>query len=430
MKRDLIKKAILILVLAIGFMSCQDKTFEKVSFTGNVPVYMDFDEFRSSVKFKGAEDLGTTGKIYFKDKYVFINELYEGIHIINNTDPTNPVNVGFIEIPGNVDISIKGNYLYADSYIDLVVLDINDINNPIEVERVENAFPNSFPVTDINYPTAPVDCSQGVVVDWKIEDVTVQYELDYSYNPYMWNNQVFLMDGNMETNVLSEPKASNIAGIGGSLARFAIKENTLYAINNQMTLKIFDISTPDNVAIGDSINTWNTIETLFSNNDNLFIGSTTGMFVYDISNPNFPSYVSQFWHATSCDPVVVDGNYAYVTLRTGTTCFGSVNELNVIDISNLFNPILVAEYQMNNPYGLGIKNNVLFICDGTAGLKIYDATDPLKIANNLIANYTNIIAFDVIPLTNILLVIAEDGLYQYDYSDLNDIKLLSHITTN
>jgi hypothetical protein len=40
-----------------------------------------------------------------------------------------------------VDIAIKGNILFADSYIDLVAIDISDIKKPVEVD----AFPISFP---------------------------------------------------------------------------------------------------------------------------------------------------------------------------------------------------------------------------------------------------------------------------------------------
>jgi len=70
---------------------------------------------------------------------------------------------------------------------------------------------------------------------------------------------------------------------------------------------------------------------------------------------------------------------------------------------------------------------VLFVCDGTAGLKIYNAANPLDIAANQLTAYPNNHAFDVIPLGDILVMIGVDGLYQYDYSDLNNIFELSHI---
>jgi hypothetical protein len=82
---------------------------------------------------------------------------------------------------------------------------------------------------------------------------------------------------------------------------------------------------------------------------------------------------------------------------------------------------------MTEPYGLGIENEVLFVCDGKAGLKIYHANDPYAIDENLIAHYKDIDAYDVIPLGEVLLVIGKDGLYQYDYSSLEDIQRLSYL---
>jgi hypothetical protein len=82
---------------------------------------------------------------------------------------------------------------------------------------------------------------------------------------------------------------------------------------------------------------------------------------------------------------------------------------------------------MTNPHGLGIDQGTLFICDGSDGLKAYDATDVNRISENQLAHYKNIDAFDVIPFQNIAMVIGKDGLYQYDYADLKNIKLISQL---
>ena len=87
----------------------------------------------------------------------------------------------------------------------------------------------------------------------------------------------------------------------------------------------------------------------------------------------------------------------------------------------------MRSYNMVGPYGLGIDDNVLFVCDGTAGLKVYNAADPYLISENLIATFKDINAYDVIPLGNSLLMIGKDGFYQYDYTNLNDIKQISSI---
>jgi hypothetical protein len=101
--------------------------------------------------------------------------------------------------------------------------------------------------------------------------------------------------------------------------------------------------------------------------------------------------------------------------------------LEVIDLQNIMNPTLLKSYPMTEPYGLGIDNNTLFVCDGPAGLKIYDASDPQQIDAHLLKAYTDLKAIDVIPFGNVLIMIAEDGIYQYDYSDLLNIQQLSKI---
>jgi hypothetical protein len=151
------------------------------------------------------------------------------------------------------------------------------------------------------------------------------------------------------------------------------------------------------------------------------------MFIYSLQDPSNPEFISQFSHATGCDPVVAEGNYAYVTLRSGNFCGEIKSQLDVIDISDIHNPEQVADYTMEEPYGLGIDDNLLFVCDGTAGLKIYNAADPKTIDQHKLAQYADIQAFDVIPLGDVLVMIGTDGLYQFEYSDPADIHQLSVI---
>jgi hypothetical protein len=160
----------------------------------------------------------------------------------------------------------------------------------------------------------------------------------------------------------------------------------------------------------------------------MFLGTTTGMLIYDITDPQVLIRKSSYSHMRSCDPVVVDDTLAYITLRSGTNCGGTVNSLDVVNIKNLSQPAIVRTYPMNNPYGLGKDGNILFICDGSAGLKVFEASNPKSISN--IYTYPNIKAFDVIPLGDILILIGDDGLFQYNYSNYKNITLLSSILVN
>jgi hypothetical protein len=217
-------------------------------------------------------------------------------------------------------------------------------------------------------------------------------------------------------------------GVGGSMARFGIKGNVLYVLD-QNTLKIFDITTKSSpVKVTDIYPGWQ-VETMFLTENTMFLGTTTGMVTFDITIPLSPKSRTFFTHARSCDPVIVDDTLAYITLRTGTTCGGTQNSLSVVNVKNLSSPSLVMTYAMTNPHGLGKHGDLLFICDGSAGLKIYDASNPKTISSHLIYTYSNIKAYDVIPIGNVLILIGDNGLYQYDYSNIQNISLLSSIVT-
>lgn len=413
---------LLAMTMLLCLNSCRDKSYEEITYVASIPVVMGFDEFRGAVKSTVPKVLQHPGKIYFKDNYIFLNEFQEGIHIIDNSDPANPVIVNFLQIPGNTDMAVKDNILLVNSYIDLVAIDISNPLNPVEVDRIENAFPNVLPpLDDIESPIYGLDFAKGVVVGWEKRQVTEVIERE---NSPLFGRMVEDSDGVPNISG-TEVRFNSSYGTGGSMARFTLSGNYLYALHNNI-LKLFNLSgqeiTPSKEVL---IN--REAETIFPHGNNLFIGTFTGMLIYDISSPAFPTFISEFDHITSCDPVVVEGDYAYVTLRSGTSCLNTANQLDVIDISSLAHPFLVKTYPMYNPHGLGIDNNILFICDGDAGLKVFDATDPMAIHQNQIAYFPDINTYDVIPLDGLLIMTGANGLYQYDYTDPESLQLISVI---
>jgi hypothetical protein len=210
------------------------------------------------------------------------------------------------------------------------------------------------------------------------------------------------------------------------MARFTLLNNHLYTVSVS-ELFAFNISDPrDPKFVNKSVFNGQVIETIFPFKNKLFIGSTTGMFIYDVSTPGSPVKQGQFNHARNCDPVVADDTKAYVTLRSGTTCGGITNSLEIIDVTNINSPWLIKQYPMTNPFGLGKDGNALFICDGKDGVKVYDASD----ANNLkmIKKIDGMETYDVIASNNRALVVAKEGLFQFDYSNINNIRLLSKIS--
>lgn len=229
--------------------------------------------------------------------------------------------------------------------------------------------------------------------------------------------------GTSSDNGSSTSTGSDI-GTGGSLARFTITNNHLFTVDNQM-LKSFSLADPQKPELIAENNVGFGIETIFAGKDNiLFLGSQFGMYIYDVTEPSYAGRISYYQHIYSCDPVVANDHYAFVTLSTTSRCGRNTNELQVVDISNLENPTLVKNYPMTQPNGLGVSNNNLFVCDD--GLKIYDATD---VKNIKLLHKFGIPAIDIIPMDTLLMVLADDGLHQYNYKN-GQITLLSKLLIN
>lgn len=390
----------------------------------NTPIYQDFESFRSqSFSLTSPKAISRAGKLWVKDDFLFVVDLLEGVHFFDNSDPSNPINLGFLEIYGCSDIAIRGNQLFVDNYHDLLTFDISDTQNPQLECRSEDVFDfkamSAISGYDANLPATGVVREKGVIIGWNQVEITEEVEIFQSSN-----NGLLAVDFANSESGGGTPSLSTVS-LGGSMARFTIDGNHLHVLDESIltTLNISG-SCPEETA---ATSIWRIGETLFPAQGNLFIGTTTGMLIYSLSDPAHPEFISEFSHAVSCDPVVISGDKAYVTLRTGNRCQGAINELVIVNIADLHNPTEIVTYDMTNPHGLGISGPTLFLCDGSAGLKVYDVTDPLALENNLISHFQNIQAYDVIPLENQLIMSAKEGIYQYDYSDLNSITQLSLI---
>lgn len=216
----------------------------------------------------------------------------------------------------------------------------------------------------------------------------------------------------------SNPNSGEV-GKAGSMARFAIVGDYLYAINGA-SMQLFDISVPADPAPYANVYVDWGVETIFSYQTSLFIGSQFGVYIYDNTDPSNPVLSSEFTHARACDPVVVNGDYAYITLREGTSCLNGVNQMNILNVSDINAPYQVNSYVMQNPKGLGIDQNRLFVCDGLAGLKTYSLDDPVE--PQLVDTRTEIDCYDLIASNGLLVISDDTGILQYGYNQ-TDLEL-------
>lgn len=338
------KNIFLLLVVfgAISLQSClQDECTSTNKYVRLDPVYVTADEFRK-------EEISTTpdwqlenpGKIYFYKNYLLINEKGKGVHFYDLKDPANPAHKVFYQIDGNFDMAIKDDLLVVDNVIDLVSIDISDVENPVIVRRHEDYKDQVYSENQqfVSYYTRSnvvqeFDCSQFGPNEGRINNWNGGFWLEDSRFDASFSNQVF---SSTEVNTNYSATGGN-SGIAGSTARFTIYQDYLFTVSDY-DMSVWDFNT---LAKYSTKNLGWGVETIFPYKDKMFIGSNSGMFIFDLTNPTSPQRLSTFSHARACDPVVVQGETAFVTLRSGTACSGADNQLDVIDISDPVNPTLI-----------------------------------------------------------------------------------------
>ena len=221
----------------------------------------------------------------------------------------------------------------------------------------------------------------------------------------------------------SDTALSQGDGLGGSMAIFALKGNYLYCVDD-MKLNVFSLINNQQPSKVNEIPIGFNIETLFSFENYLFVGSQTGMYIYSVTNPETPVLIGQARHFTACDPVVANATHSFVTLSTTRTCGNNINLLQVYNTTNPSIPIKIHERTLSNPKGLALYNNYLVVCDDD--LKIFDISNP---TNPVLVKAVAKSCFDVIIRGNDLYAVGTNGVYRYllDNSNITNVIFKSEI---
>ncbi|MFT7218361.1 MAG: hypothetical protein ACI8R8_003461 [Paraglaciecola sp.] len=206
-------------------------------------------------------------------------------------------------------------------------------------------------------------------------------------------------------------------GTGGSTARFVIQKNHLITVENSV-VNVFSLDDPYAPLHIDVLKTNLDLETISPfDGDKLLIGTEQGAVIMQHEPPGTLVEASFAAHFRSCDPVIARGDYMYVTLRDGTKCTTGatgVNQLLVFDISDITQPIKRKEIDIDQPFGLGISGDNLFVCYANGVLK-FDITNPENITQ--IGDYSNACE-DVIASNNPMIFTNDEGIRLVQDSEL------------
>ncbi len=420
-----IASALLLATVSVLLLNGCLKDTGTMQYQMNTPIYQTTAQVRAGIKSDVPQPVVNPGKMCVLGNTIFLVETEKGIHIIDNSNPSSPVNKAFINIPGNEDIAVEGNILYADCFTDLIVIDISNPNNVILKNHIAGIFP------DRRYVRGYYLDSGKVIAGWMVRNVKLDIHLTAGQG--IWSNGSYITP--LNTNFQYLASSSNVSAasqsstaVGGSMARMTILNGHLYAVSTESLYSI-SIAKPLNPTYLSSKNLHlgiGSAETIYPFQDKLFIGSMSGMYIFSVSNPDNPELITTFTHATACDPVITDGTNAYITLCSGTYCNGVENEMDIVNMQDVTHPTFLKKYNLTHPQGLSKDGNTLIVCDD--GLKIYDATDPVNLLLKQTITLPN--PYDVICINGLAIVSAKDGLYQYNYSNLANVKQLSKLSLN
>lgn len=114
-----------IILLAFSSFNLHNNKYE--------PVLMTRDQMEAAVRWQAPRDIKSPGKIWVFNEYIFVIELYRGIHILDNADSANPENVAFIQVDGCTDVAVKDGIIYANNAVDLIGIKPDLQNNSLKI---------------------------------------------------------------------------------------------------------------------------------------------------------------------------------------------------------------------------------------------------------------------------------------------------------
>ncbi len=391
------------------------KTKGEISMTYNkaTAVYGNLDSLRTLPLLIEKQNLVNPKSFYIGNNFVLVSELNKGIHIYDNTDMQNPQRLSFIQLPFLREFYVKDNFLYIANVYDVVKIDITNVYNPQFVSRAKNVF------------WTPLENDKGEqLLGFEYATGTDKFEINSI------EAQEIKKEGRLHLDYLKNViPASTIPSTftGGNsnskstLSRIAVEFDHIYVIEDNVMHVISNSSQLDYVK---KIKLERNTETIYGEDNKLFLGSVTSMTIYNAANPGSPTKISSVNHTEYCDPVLPRGDVAYYTLRSTENegCNGKgENTLNLVDISNINAPKELKSIDLESPYGLCFANNYLFVGQGANGLTIYDANNHFKLVEE--TKISNVVAYDIMfhpNNPNIIVLTNSNGIeeFQIDWNNM------------
>ena len=327
-----------------------------------------------------------------KDSYAYVVHYYDGVHVVNISDPKNPIEITYIGAYGASDIKIFENYIFLSTrYEGFRIYNISDQTNPslVTIFRFPVGYAESIFVHELTHGTYVFETASAV--GWAIINATDIEHPKLMTDPMMpvplgnsvkvkgnyafmgaWDDAVWVLNVSDPTN----PKSIAVMLNGGRNTGLEISEdgNYLYVAAAWCGLSIANISDPENPK-------WEIIDYgpdigghIVAVDNYLYVG---GLRIYDVSDPKNPKIVY--------DKNLGFGSEAHPHARYGDDYLlcGGQNGFFIVDISNRTNPEVVSNLSIDLYafYGklIDVSGGVAYIGSGSYlySVDISDVTNPV-----------------------------------------------------
>ena len=305
------------------------------------------------------DDGGEAFDIHVSGNYAYVADGYDGLEIINISNPANPVEVGqFVDGGYTHSVYVSGNYAYVADYDE------------------------GLKIINISKPTTPVK-------------VGSYYDGGNAWGVYVSGNYAYVADTTDGLEIINISNPTNPVEVGqyddgGSSEGVYISGNYAYVADYEDGLEIINISNPTNpVEVGQFDDGGNVHNVYVSGNYVYVADYTDGLEIIDVSSSTNPVEVGQYDDGGGSEGIYISGNYAYVT--------NDVGGLIIIDISSSTNPVLVGQYDDGgDAYNAYVQGNYVYVADGTDGLEILDIGGITSVSAEIGTLLANNIQSDVI----------------------------------
>lgn len=393
------------LLILLG--SCQSECSQTLYYTAHVPVYMQLGDIRSSYAVMPAKEIGEIGKIAEGNGTLFLLEEDKGIHVIDNSDPQNPVKVSFLNIISCLDIEAVDNLLYVVQATDLITFDVSDLNNITKLGTNLNVFNSNFLKKD------------SFVVDHELQEVVQVVEQSFSCSDMFVEAPI--PEGSTRDAIVSVP-----------FTQLHAKNNMLYSCDHG-TLKVFGIDGSSNANFVSSQTLFNFDQYNFitSGSRSLYVGAAVSINEFDISaNPGNPPIVRFYGVSLSCNRFTALDTFLFVP-GFGGPKFGFCEPSNDLSLFRINTTRLsqntVGRFFMTAPQHVAVMDSLMVLSEGAVGMKLFDVRNPaaFNVTSRIISSIPNLHTTQSLLRKNLLISVGDDGVSQFDISNLPTIQPLS-----